>query len=112
MVNSDREALLRENLARIVESLKENYHPEKVILFGSLSGGSVSSTSDIDLLIIKNTRKSFYDRLREVALLCDYDVGVDMIVYTPREYQEQLRTNTFFKIEIAEKGKVLYGRAS
>ena len=47
----------------IVERLISDYSPQKVILFGSRVVGSQSRDSDIDLLIIKDTQESFFDRL-------------------------------------------------
>lgn len=108
----DRQKLLEKNIKKIVSSLKEKYKPEKIILFGSYAGGRLTSTSDIDLLIVKKTTKNFYDRLREVVTLCDYEVGVDFLVYTPEEFKEEAKNNLFFKKEILEKGKVIYDAAA
>ena len=107
-----RKALLEESARQIVSALKDKYAPEKIILFGSLASGEINETSDLDILVIKKTRKNFYDRLREVATLCDYKVGADIIVYTPQEFEAESRTNLFFKKEILEKGVVLYDRAA
>ncbi len=103
-----RKQRLEYNLEKIVASLKEKYHPEKIILFGSMASGNITETSDIDLLVIKETPKGFFDRLREVALLCDHDVGADIIVYTPEEYERACEKSLFFREEILKKGKVIY----
>jgi len=50
----------------------------------------VQEWSDLDIAIIKQTNKPFYQRLREVALLCRPSVGVDFLVYTPEEFQRLL----------------------
>jgi len=103
-----RKQRLEYNLKKIVASLKEKYHPEKIILFGSMASGNITETSDIDLLIIKETPKGFFDRLDEVALLCDYEVGIDFVVYTPEEYELACRENLFVREEIMKKGEVIY----
>ena len=103
-----RKQRLEYNLKKVVASLKEKYHPEKIILFGSMASGDITETSDIDLLIIKETTKGFFDRLREVVTLCDYNVGVDIIVYTPEEYERACEKSLFFREEILKKGKVIY----
>ena len=36
----------------------EKYQPESIILYGSYAQGSQNSDSDIDLLIIKKTKKN------------------------------------------------------
>ena len=49
------------------------------------------------------------DRLKEVALMCRYKVGVDFLVYTPDEINEAVEEgNDFITDEILGRGKVLY----
>ena len=38
--------------------------------------------------------------------------GVDFLVYTPAEYDEQLEKSLFFREEIVTKGKVIYNKTS
>ncbi len=104
-----RNKLLRSELHRIVAKLRKDYKPQQIILFGSLANGTVGEYSDIDLVIIKNTKRRFIERLKEVALLCDYTVGVDFWVYTPEEFSRAVeQKENFFIDEIVHKGKVLY----
>lgn len=58
MSKSEIERLTRE----IVEKLKKDYQPQKIILFGSYADGNPREGSDIDLLIIKETSGTFLDR--------------------------------------------------
>jgi len=106
--NQNRLERLQDNLDRILDALKTHYHPDKVIVFGSMASGNVTDSSDLDLLIIKQTDKRFFDRVKEVVSLCDYDVGVDFLVYTPRELSEEMESNFFVRDEIISKGKVVY----
>src|SRR5438105_3831091 len=50
-----RKMQLERELEKILRILKHDFHPERVILFGSLNGRRVSEESDIDLLIIKKS---------------------------------------------------------
>jgi len=109
-MRNKREKALKENLARIIIDLKEKYNPSKVILFGSYASGKIKNFSDLDLLIIKDTRSKFFDRLREVTKICNYNIGVDFLVYTPEEFEDQLNNNLFFKEEVVSKGKVIYAK--
>lgn len=101
--------LLRE-LNRILDVLIIQYHPEKIILFGSLVSGDTHAWSDIDLVIIKDTQERFMDRLIDVALLCDSDMGVDCLVYTPEELNRMLAERNPFILEVLRTGKVIYER--
>lgn len=108
---SDSTRVLRTELDKIVRQLKENYDPEKIILFGSMAHGK-SDSHDIDLLIIKKTEKDFFDRLKDVLSICSYDQPVDFLVYTPEEFETEVRENPFVRVEIAQKGKVIYDKAA
>ena len=63
-------------------------------------------------MIVKDTDKRFWDRIREVISICDYDVGVDFLVYTPDELADAAKNNPFVRDEILLKGKVVYRAAA
>ena len=67
---------------------------------------------DIDLLIIKETDKRYFDRLREIVEICETDCPVDFLIYTPAELEEEIKSNPFLRREVVEKGKVIYDRAA
>lgn len=79
----------------------------KVILFGSLASGKVGRASDIDLIIVKETEKRFLDRLEEFYIELQPEVGMDILVYTPREFEEMKESSAFVRRAVRE-GKVLY----
>ena len=99
---------LNSELERIVNILINNYNPQKIILFGSLATGDANEWSDIDLVVVKESNKSFYERLKEVALLTMPRItGADILVYTPEEFESK-KDSLFFREEVFKKGKVLY----
>ncbi|MFQ5793569.1 MAG: nucleotidyltransferase domain-containing protein [Candidatus Bipolaricaulia bacterium] len=105
----ERKELLECELDRILNVLIRNYQPEKVLVFGSLARGEVGTWSDLDLIVIKRTQLRFLDRIAEVIELIDPHVGIDVLVYTPEEF-EQLQERPSFRDEVLTKGKVLYER--
>jgi len=105
----ERKIDLQKELERCINLLKKEYRPEKILLFGSLASGRVSRWSDIDLIIVKDTKKPFLDRNKEVLLLLKPKVGMDILVYTPEEFKK-LSKKTFFKEEVIGKGVNLWGR--
>ena len=83
---------------------------EKVILFGSFSRGSETRKSDLDLMIVMETKKRFFDRydaFEEVYRLMKGRV-VDMLIYTPEEL-ECISHRRFIK-NILTEGKIIYER--
>ncbi|MDI6591465.1 MAG: nucleotidyltransferase domain-containing protein [Patescibacteria group bacterium] len=93
---------------QIIKNLKP-YHPEKIILFGSYAWGKPSKNSDIDILIIKKTKKDYYKRIPEArSYLHNIDQAFDILVMTPKEITKRLGLEDFFIENIIKKGKVLY----
>ncbi len=103
-----RKALLQRELDRILMILIRDYCPEKVLVFGSLASDTVAVWSDLDLVIVKDTSERFLDRIARVVELLDPHVGVDVLVYTPEEFERLCAERPFFRQEILAKGKVLY----
>jgi len=98
-----------EEIGLLTEQIKNKYHPDKIILFGSLVRGKPNKNSDIDMLIIKKTKRRFIDRISDVLLCCRYNLPFEPLVYTPQEIKKSLKMGDFFIAEILKKGKVLYG---
>ncbi|MBE0410398.1 MAG: nucleotidyltransferase domain-containing protein [Anaerolineales bacterium] len=105
-----RRTLLENELRRYIPLLRNHYRLHKIILFGSLAANQIEEWSDLDLVIVAETEKRFLDRLKEVVLLLRPRVGVDLLVYTPEEFNQLSRERLFFHSEILGKGKVLYER--
>jgi predicted nucleotidyltransferase len=85
---------LEENLARILDALRTHSTPEQVLVFGSLASGHVTETSDLDLMIVKETDRRFFDRIRDVVKICDCDIGVDFL-FTHRRNSLKLQVTLF-----------------
>ncbi len=107
----ERERLLCQELARFIEIVERQMHPERIILFGSLAAGNVDRWSDLDLVVIAETDLPFYERIKSVLCRVRPRVGMDVLVYTPSEWAEMVRDRPFIREEILHKGKVVYARA-
>jgi predicted nucleotidyltransferase len=100
----------KEEVKRIVNQLVKEYHPEKVILFGSLLERN-KIPKDIDLFIIKrNPPYLGVDRVRELDRLIKYKIATDFIVYTPQEVRKRAKLGDPFVKTVLEKGDVLYAK--
>ena len=108
--SSNRKEALQEELSRCISLLKESRPPEKVILFGTLAQGRIHEWSDIDLVVVRETRLPFWERIRQVRKLLQPRIGMDIMVYTPEEFAQLCSERRFFREEIIEKGQVVYER--
>ncbi len=108
VVNEQRKAALEAELARILPLLVNDYGAEKVILFGSLATGEVAEWSDLDLVVIKDTDRRFFDRIDDVTRLTRPRISADILVYSAATFKEMCETRRFFQDEIVGKGRVIY----
>ncbi len=98
-------------IRQVVDRLKADYRPERIILFGSWAYGEPSEESDLDLLIIKKTDYPFHRRWAEVYQLVNTLVkGIDFspFVMTPEEIADRQRAHDPFVEEVLTRGKTLY----
>lgn len=78
-------------------------------MFGSYARGTQSRKSDIDLLIVCETDETFFRRHRDFLELYEiFQEELDLLIYTPLEWEE-IKERTFFK-KILEEGKIIYER--
>lgn len=106
---------IKEEISAIIEKLRDNYEPLKIILFGSYIYGNPTEDSDIDILIIKDTDKRRVDRFVEVKRIIydpNFKIPVSPLVYTPNELEERLKIGDDFVKEIINRGVVFYEKAS
>jgi predicted nucleotidyltransferase len=102
----------KEMITKVVEKIKAQYRPQKIILFGSYAWGKPSKDSDIDLFIIKKTNQKHRERMLTVRRMVSEEnglVGIDILVYTPEELAERLKIEDSFISKILKKGQMLYG---
>lgn len=102
---------LRNEADRITKVLVQKYKPEKVILFGSAARGDDRPESDLDILVIKNTNKNYYDRVFEAMKYVNTDKSVDMIVFTPKEFEKAQNEERVFIKQVLKYGVNLYEQA-
>jgi len=103
---------MSEELKDATNRIVKEYSPEKIILFGSWAWGNPGKDSDIDLFVVKNTKKTRRDRQIELRTkLFPSGLPLDILVYTPKEVDKRLKMGDFFVRKIINKGKVLYAGA-
>jgi predicted nucleotidyltransferase len=92
---------------KIVKAIK----PGQIVLFGSYAYGQPTPDSDVDLLIIWNTRKPAPLRYRAISdVIRPRPFPLDIIVRTPREIEMARKRIDPFLNEALRRGKVLYAR--
>ncbi len=87
----------------LISFLKEKLHNKKILtayLFGSLASDTHTLWSDIDIIIVKKTDIPFIERPREFLDLFDLGIPIDILVYTPEEFEKLEQTQEGFWKEV------------
>jgi len=79
--------LIEQSLHHIVRTLSSLEEVERISLFGSYAQGQVDLFTDLDLLVVMDTDKGFLERLRFLYGLLAVPVDLDLLCYTPQEFQ-------------------------
>ena len=95
-------------LERIVKQIVEKFHPQKIILFGSWAWGEPSKDSDVDLMVIMETKERSVRKASEILASVDHPFPLDILVRTPEKIQKRLKLGDTFIRKIIDKGIVLY----
>jgi len=97
---------LDDALYRILDHLTKMPEVKKVILFGSYAAGRRDLFTDLDILVIMDTKEDFVSRTARLYQQLSVNVDMDLLVYTPEEFQRQQQRG-FVRHALAT-GQVIY----
>jgi predicted nucleotidyltransferase len=101
------EALLSEAVSRIL-AVGE---PQRIVLFGSRARGDARPESDVDLLIVEDSKLPRYKRaVPYLRALTGLLTEKDLVVWTPEEVREWERVPNAFITTALREGRTLYAR--
>jgi predicted nucleotidyltransferase len=101
----------RAAIRRYVHKIVAKFHPQKVILFGSHAYGKPTEDSDVDLLVVMNTKDEL-EKAAEISAEIETPLDMDVIVRSPANLRKRVALNDWFMREIVEQGVVLYDAAN
>jgi uncharacterized protein len=90
------------------KQIVREFHPEKIVIFGSYAYGKPNPYSDLDLLVIMKFEGSPLQQAGRIIERIDPPMAVDLIVRTRQQVQERLRQQDGFISGILKRGKVAY----
>jgi predicted nucleotidyltransferase len=99
----------RSALKKQIISTFKPFDPEKIILFGSVARRESDEMSDVDLILVYNTDKRFMSRLKELYMSWDIPKAVDILAYTPSEFDDMVEKSLFLQ-EVMKTAEVIYER--
>ena len=102
---------VQREIGEIVRRIVRQFHPERVILFGSHARGDAGPDSDVDLLVVMAVEGSRRKKAIEIGVaLHDIRVPKDIIVTTPEDFEWRKDIVGTIERPAMQEGKVLYAR--
>ena len=95
---------------RIINRIIRSYRLKKIIVFGSYARGDIHQGSDLDLVIIKNTKEKFLKRMERVLDLCHGEIAVEPLIYTEAEFKKMINEGNKFSETVVDEDKAVYER--
>lgn len=103
----------KKEVRRVTQKIVKEYKPKKIILFGSYVWGKPHQWSDLDLFIIKPSKKRRFEREYELRqkLFGNNFPPLDLLIYTPQEVKKSINEyKNLFIEDILRHGHVLYSK--
>jgi len=98
----------RQSISAFVKRIVDEFHPERVVLFGSYAYGSPTADSDVDLLVVMPHPGPPSVMAAEIRKRIHAGFPMDLLVRSPAEVRRRLAMGDFFIREVMERGQSLY----
>jgi predicted nucleotidyltransferase len=98
----------KKTIKKVAREIAEHFHPRQVILFGSHAYGAPTKDSDVDLLVIMETKEKNLPQALKISRAISHPFPMDLVVLKPHEVQTRLAGGDLVLREILTKGEVLF----
>lgn len=98
-----------EDIENITQQIIHRYNPYKLLLFGSQVNNNATAKSDIDICIVTESSNK-RNLLTDMYLNIDANRPLDILLYTPDEWDGVITDSLSFAYKINRDGIVLYAR--
>src|SRR5919197_3036129 len=101
-------ATILTGIRNVTRQIVQQFHPQKVILFGSYAYGQPTEDSDVDLLVVMDTDEPPLHVAAQIAAAIEHPFPLDIVVHTPAEFASAVHRRGVFATEVATIGITLY----
>ena len=106
------ESSTRKDIQRVVSRIVRDFHPERIILFGSHARGEAGPDSDVDLLVVMPVEGSKRAKQLQVRMaLPNTRLPVDVIITRPEEFAWRKDVVGTIEWPASHEGRLLYVRS-
>ncbi len=103
---AERQILLEQALGKVVAVCRAEPEVVEAFVFGSFAVVRVGPTSDLDVLVVRDTALGIVDRVADLKVAAQARVGLDLIVVTPQEYRSTFAASSFGRTVLAQAKRV------
>ncbi len=97
-----------EEIKAFARRIEEEFHPERIILFGSYAHGTPSPDSDVDILVVLPFEGKPWRMASLIRKRVHPPFPADILARTPSQIHDRMQRGDCFLREITEQGEVLY----
>jgi len=91
-----------------VKRIAAEFHPQRIVLYGSYARGTPTPDSDVDLLIVLPFEGKAWHVAAEIRRRARPTFPTDLLVRTPEQVRECASRQDTLLYEILREGKTLY----
>lgn len=99
-----------EQIEDVGRRIGREFHPDRVILFGSYAEGTASEDSDVDLLVVLPFEGRPLEKSLEILNRVDVRFPCDLLARPPEDVKRRYRQGDPLIREALDRGKILYER--
>jgi len=104
---SERRRLLEVAVERMIAACRAEPEVREAFVFGSFAAGAIGPTSDLDVLVVRETGLGIVDRVADLKLAARSPVGIDLVVITPDELRTTFAASSFGRT-VLQSAKRIY----
>jgi HEPN domain-containing protein/predicted nucleotidyltransferase len=98
----------RIDIEHLGRAIGDQFHPRRVILFGSYARGAATEDSDVDIFVEMDHAGREVDAAVDIRMKTRPRFPVDILVRSPKKIGERLRMGDTFVKDILDHGATLY----
>ncbi len=99
-----------EDIRALGRKIAGEFHPQRIILFGSHARGAAREDSDIDLLVIASFEGTGFRQSLKILNRLDIRLPVDLIAYRPEDVERRYAEGDPLIRDALDHGEVLYAQ--
>jgi uncharacterized protein len=100
----------QKHIDELTERIAREFHPERIILFGSYAYGQPGPYSDVDLLVVLPFEGTGFWKSLEILNRVDPDFSVDLLARRPDDTARRYSEGDPLIREALDRGRIMYER--